>query len=65
MVLRSNILNIESWTSMTNQHRSAEVTIPFIGVSSDRNWLWLVNIVIGIFILYLLRDSLMKSRKDA
>jgi hypothetical protein len=38
--------------------QTAELTVPFVGISSDRNWLWLINVMIGIFLLYLIRDSL-------
>jgi hypothetical protein len=40
--------------------RSAEIShfsIPIIGTSSDRSWLWLINILLGPLFYYLIRDS--------
>jgi hypothetical protein len=40
--------------------RSAEISrfsIPIIGTSSDRSWLWLINIFLGPLLYYLIRDS--------
>jgi len=41
--------------------KSAEVAqfrVPLAGIISDRTWLWLVNAALGLFMFYLIRDSL-------
>ena len=41
----------------------ARFNIPLIGVASDRSWFWLVNLVLGPFLLLVVRDSAANVRR--
>jgi hypothetical protein len=51
--LRGKIAN-----AYANSAQTAQLHVPILGIVSDRTWLWLVNLTLGLFFYYLLRDSL-------
>jgi hypothetical protein len=43
------------------QQKAAEIAefhVPFVGIVSDRSWLWLVNCTLGLFFYQLIKDQL-------
>lgn len=51
--LRGKIAN-----AYTNSAQTAQFHVPILGIVSDRTWLWLVNLTLGLLFYYVLRDSL-------
>jgi hypothetical protein len=45
-------------TAYANSSQTAQFHVPILGIVSDRTWLWLVNLTLGLLFYYLLRDSL-------
>jgi hypothetical protein len=43
---------------LDKSHELSRFNIPLIGVASDRTWLWLISMVLGPLLYYIIRDSL-------
>ena len=54
----SSYLQHEIQYQLDKSSEMAQFHVPIIGISSDRTWLWLVNLTLGPLFYYILKDTL-------